>query len=193
MSNSKSLLEKYHIPIEHIDFEYVQNCVNVKEIERILEILKSGEEGHFPQLMECTENRLRELDPANKMFRVEHNLVRNSNPKSWKVREEVEVSCCSCLDKRIPILSLMNVLQTFVSEVKQQRSSVVSDVQLDQFLPPVRKMNDGTAATARKQSNRIKSCDYDQWNKYDPGNLKRFFTIFSNSIPLSVRKQIPNV
>lgn len=92
MSNSKSLLEKYHIPIEHIDFDYVRNGVNVKEIERILEILKSGEEGHFPQLMEFTERRLRELDPANKMLRVEHNLMRNSNPECRKVQEEVEVS-----------------------------------------------------------------------------------------------------
>lgn len=91
MYNSKSLLEKYHIPIEHIDFEYVRNCVNVKEIERILEILKSGEEGHFPELIEFTGNRLRELDPANKMFRVEHNLVRGSNPECRKVQEEVEV------------------------------------------------------------------------------------------------------
>lgn len=63
-----------------------------------------------------------------------------------------------------------------MTEVKQQRNSIVSDVELDQFLPPVRRTNEKTGATARKQSNRIKSCDYDQWNKYDPGNLRGFLT-----------------
>lgn len=91
MSNSKSLLDRYSIPIEHLDFDYVQKCENVKEIERILEILKSGEEGYYPQLTDCTENRLRDLDPANKMFRIQHELVRNSNPKCKTVQEDVEV------------------------------------------------------------------------------------------------------
>lgn len=92
MSHSKSLLEKYNIPIEHLDFDYVRNCVSTKEIERILEILKSGEEGHYPQLTECTEKRLRELNPDNKMFRVEHKLWQNSHPECKGVQEEVEVS-----------------------------------------------------------------------------------------------------
>lgn len=92
MSNSKSLLEKYNVPIEHLDFDYVQKCSNVKEIERILEILKSAEEGHYPQLTECTEKRLRELDPTNKMFRVEHKLVQNSDPECKEVQQDVEVS-----------------------------------------------------------------------------------------------------
>lgn len=92
MAHSKSLLEKYNIPVEHLDFDYVRNCVNVKEIEGMLEILKSGEEGYYQQLTEATENRLRELDPANKMFRVEHKLVRSSHPEYKDVREEVEVS-----------------------------------------------------------------------------------------------------
>lgn len=80
------------MPIEHLDFDYVRKCANAREIERILEILRSGEEGHYPQLTEFTENRLRVLDPANKVFRVEHNLVRNSNPICGSVQEDVDVS-----------------------------------------------------------------------------------------------------
>lgn len=92
MSNSKSLLVKYHMPIEHLDFDYVRKCASVEEIQHILEILRSGEEGHYPQLIEFTENRLRELDPTNKVFRAEHNLVRNSNPMCGNLQEDVDVS-----------------------------------------------------------------------------------------------------
>lgn len=91
MSQSKSLLETYGIPIEHLDFDYVKKCEKVKEVQRILEILRSGEEGFYPELTKCAEQRLRSLDPTNKMFRIEHPLVSNFNPKSAQVQREVEV------------------------------------------------------------------------------------------------------
>lgn len=64
--------------------------------------------------------------------------------------------------------------QAFVTEVRRQSSSIPSDVDMDQFLPPIRKISDKTAGsetTAGRKSDRIKSCDYDRWNKYDPGML----------------------
>lgn len=163
------------MPIEHLDFDYVRNCVNAKEIERILEILKSGEEGHYPQLTEFTEKRLRDLDPANKMLRVEHKMMRNSHPECRSVQADVEVSSSylSYFDVSKNIYFVFTeCLQAFVSEVKQQRNSGM--VHLDHFLPPIRKLNEGSAAretSESKKSDRIKSCDYDQWNKYDPGIL----------------------
>lgn len=36
----KSLLTKYDIPINHLSFEYVGNCNDIKELERIVKILK---------------------------------------------------------------------------------------------------------------------------------------------------------
>lgn len=36
----KSLMNKYEIPINHLSFEYVSNCNDVKELERIVKILK---------------------------------------------------------------------------------------------------------------------------------------------------------
>lgn len=71
MAKKQRLLEKYEIPVEHLDFIYVKNCTDVREVERMLEILQSGEEGYYPELTKCTEQRLQDLDPNHRMLRTE--------------------------------------------------------------------------------------------------------------------------
>lgn len=72
----RSLLNKYDIPIGHLDFDYIRTCSNGKEIEQILLILKSGEEGYYPDLTACAHNRLIELNPDSKVLREEHPILR---------------------------------------------------------------------------------------------------------------------
>ena len=36
----KTLLQKYEIPISHLEFDYLRKCCNVLEIERIVRILR---------------------------------------------------------------------------------------------------------------------------------------------------------
>lgn len=71
MNEKKSLLEKYSIPIEHLDFDYIKKCGNSREIEKIFEVLKSSEEGYYPDLTKFAEDKLRELDPDNHILRIE--------------------------------------------------------------------------------------------------------------------------
>lgn len=71
MNAKKTLLEKYAIPIENLDFDYIKTCENLRELEKIIEILKSGEEGYYPDLTSFAEKRLNELDPDNRMLRTE--------------------------------------------------------------------------------------------------------------------------
>lgn len=71
MNEKKSLLEKYSIPVEHLDFEYIKTCRNVRELEKMIEILRSGEEGYYPDLTKFAEEKLREIDPENRMLRTE--------------------------------------------------------------------------------------------------------------------------
>lgn len=68
---TESLLQKYNIPINHLDFDYIKTCDNVKEIERIVTILKSGEEGYYPDLVNCALDKLRSLKPNSKILREE--------------------------------------------------------------------------------------------------------------------------
>lgn len=45
---TESLISKYNIPIDHFEFAYVEKCHDGRELEKILQILKSGEEGYYP-------------------------------------------------------------------------------------------------------------------------------------------------
>lgn len=77
--SKRSLLQRYDIPINHLDFDYIKSCVNAKEVERIVAILKSGEEGYYPDLANCAENRLQQLNPQSKVLRKEVPLLNKSD------------------------------------------------------------------------------------------------------------------
>lgn len=82
----KSLLERYGIPINHLDFKYIEECDDAREMEKILHILRSNEEGYFPDLTTCAENKLRQLKPQSRLFRVEEQIKgREALPETeWK-------------------------------------------------------------------------------------------------------------
>ncbi|XP_018320722.1 sperm-associated antigen 1 isoform X2 [Agrilus planipennis] len=61
---------RYNIPDYYLDFEYVNKCTNGKTLEKILKILRSGEEGYYPQLVQATEERLKLINPSSKLLRV---------------------------------------------------------------------------------------------------------------------------
>lgn len=71
----KSLLKKFDIPINHLDFKYIETCRNAREMEKIVMILRSGEEGHFPDLMTCAEEKLKMLKPESKVLRTEEPVL----------------------------------------------------------------------------------------------------------------------
>lgn len=78
MNEKRTLLEKYSIPIEHLDFDYLRKCENVRELERIIEILRSGEEGYYPDLTNFAVDKLKEVDPDNRSLRNEVECQRTS-------------------------------------------------------------------------------------------------------------------
>lgn len=70
----KSLLERYNIPVNHLDFKYVKECKDGREMEKIVHILRSNEEGYYPDLTACAEEKLKELKPESRLFRVEEQI-----------------------------------------------------------------------------------------------------------------------
>lgn len=78
MDSKKTLLEKYSISIENLDYDYIKSCQNVKELEKMIEILKSGEEGFYPDLNRFAERKLTELDPNSHILRTEEECMRTS-------------------------------------------------------------------------------------------------------------------
>lgn len=93
--SKQPLLAKYKIPIEHLDFSYIEKCNDTKEIENIIEILSSGEEGYYPQLVQCAEKRLYVLNPSSRLFRSEYSVLnqKSLNDSEWQeVEDLIEVN-----------------------------------------------------------------------------------------------------
>ena len=74
--HKRTLLQKYDIPVEFLDFGYIKECNDEKLLEKIVTILRSGEEGHYPDLMKCAEEKLQLLKPKSKLFRTEEPAIK---------------------------------------------------------------------------------------------------------------------
>ncbi|XP_065063184.1 sperm-associated antigen 1-like [Rhopilema esculentum] len=74
------------IPIAHLDYKYISECNNAKELEKLLKILRSGEEGHYPDLVKYTEKKLDSLSPQSKL------LQKETKVKSFKELDKNESS-----------------------------------------------------------------------------------------------------
>ncbi|ETN59998.1 sperm associated antigen 1 [Anopheles darlingi] len=153
------LLEKYDILLDHLDFEYIRQCSNGRELENILKVLRSGEEGHFPQLTSFAEERLRALRPDSKLLRKEQPLA---TPYTLPDEQWSTIS---------------SQLQQWQDEMKQLsaglRSMAMEDEEQD-HLPPIRQVHsepqsaNGGITNPKKPVERIRSCEYDKWDQYDP-------------------------
>uniref|UniRef100_A0A8C0IP34 Sperm associated antigen 1 n=1 Tax=Chelonoidis abingdonii TaxID=106734 RepID=A0A8C0IP34_CHEAB len=59
----------YQIPINHLDYKFIEKCLDVKHLEKILRILRSGEEGYYPDLTLFCEKRIECLAPGSRALR----------------------------------------------------------------------------------------------------------------------------
>lgn len=150
---TRSLLQKYDIPVEFLDFSYIKKCNDAKMIEKIVKILRSGEEGYFPDLTKCSEERLKELKPNSKMFRAEEPMLR---------KEFLDD------EKRIHLDSEM---KCWIDEMKKQ-DDMLKNIQRQENTnePPIRQGNKNEKnenEVTSDTSKRIKSTDYEKWDKFD--------------------------
>ncbi|XP_040169990.1 sperm-associated antigen 1 [Anopheles arabiensis] len=156
MSNKPArLLQKYDLLLEHLDFEYIRQCTNGREVENIVKVLRSGEEGYFPQLTAFAEERLKSLRPESRLLRKEQPLATkhtlpeeqwreiSNNLHDWEYR-----------------------MKTLTDELRS--AQVESD---DTTVPRIRGTFDPFAKEGEPekvpQSKVIKYCDYDKWDKFD--------------------------
>lgn len=149
----QTLLSKYEIPVQHLDFSYVKQCSDGKELERILKVLRSNEEGYFPELIKETENRLSVIKPKSKLLRELTTVL----PKNALDKEEQN--------------QLTQDMQDWLSKMKhiskELESCKIKNVTPHDAIPEVRKVKQIKADNSQT-TKRIKSTDYESWDKYDP-------------------------
>ncbi|KAM9489144.1 sperm-associated antigen 1 [Clarias gariepinus] len=69
LMTSSSSVRSHTPPVEHLDYAYIQQCVDLKYLEKILNVLRSGTEGVYPHLVEFCEKRIEALDPRHRALR----------------------------------------------------------------------------------------------------------------------------
>ncbi|XP_058462379.1 sperm-associated antigen 1 [Malaya genurostris] len=152
----RKLLDRYGILIEHLEFDYIGQCADERELEKIVKVLRSGEEGYFSELTTFAEERLKVLNPKNKVFRKETPLG---------TRETVPTDCwkqiSSDLEGWANQMKSVNNNEPNVKGLSQNSIPPIREVSVDLIVGP-------KSASERVPCEKIQSCDYQKWDRYDP-------------------------
>ncbi|EFB26005.1 hypothetical protein PANDA_001869, partial [Ailuropoda melanoleuca] len=149
----------FKIPVEHLDFKYIEKCSDVKHLEKILCVLRSGEEGYYPELTEFCEKRLKGLAPESRALRKDKPAATASSftAEEW---ERIDGD-----------------IKSWVSEIKNEENKIhchetETFPAMDNNLPPVRGSNSRLHVSKEKYSNSRRPKkkiprDYAEWDKFD--------------------------
>ncbi|XP_059163261.1 sperm-associated antigen 1-like [Physella acuta] len=155
--------KKYDIPLSHLDYAYIEKCTDVKELEKIIRILRSGDEGKYPELEKCAEKRLLTLNPKSRVLRQEGPILRPGDLSSgdWKqIEDDLKNWTNSMSDK-----DLKKTVKTAKDNEK--------DIEVDENLPPVRSNNVILEGKKQKKISEDKTKkkvlprDPKEWDKFD--------------------------
>jgi len=157
--------KKFDMPLSHLDYNYIDSCSNVKELEKIVLVLRSGEEGRFPDLERHAEKKLSALNPKSRVLRKDGPILRPGDISSgdWKNIEDDLTTWTKSMNER--------------DSQKQKNCAPIKAagdaVEVDENLPPVRSGNvvlEGKKqkkANEEKKNKRVMPRDYKEWEKVD--------------------------
>ncbi|XP_078032514.1 spag1 axonemal dynein assembly factor [Augochlora pura] len=156
----KSLLERYGIPVEHLSYEHISECRNGKTLERIVTILRSGEEGYYPDLTRHAEERLAVVKPTSI-------ILRKSEPVL--TRNMLDPTECDELDTDIN--QWTSEMQSREKDLEEGKNTLMAEPvpqpDIRQFKEEPVKRNTVRRSKDPNKAKRISSCDYAAWDKYD--------------------------
>ncbi|XP_027872500.1 sperm-associated antigen 1 [Xiphophorus couchianus] len=148
------------VPVEHLDYDYIEKCKDVKYLEKILRILRSGEEGIYPHLIKFCESHLEKLNPNSRALRKENPVATEASfsKDEWN--------------------QIVDDLRTWTEETKKtetllKEESVFEDLS-DVKIPPIRSSNcfvppnkTSLPKQTRNSSKRVVPRDYQEWDKFN--------------------------
>ncbi|GFR87401.1 sperm-associated antigen 1-like [Elysia marginata] len=153
--------KKYNLPLSHLDYKYIESCNNPKEIEKIVNVLRSGDEGKFPDLENFAEKRLKELNPKSRALRKDGPILQPGDLSGgdWKSIEEDLKNWTNSMHDQSPVKS--PTLNRPVADI----------VEGDENLPPIRSGNVVLEGKKQKREENVKKRvmprDYKEWDKVD--------------------------
>ncbi|KAK2844121.1 hypothetical protein Q5P01_010780 [Channa striata] len=148
-NNSTTLDYSGKVPVEHLDYNYIEKCSNVKYLEKILTVLRSGEEGIYPHLIQFCETLRKENSVAT---------AASLSIDEWR--------------------QIVDELQTWQEQTKKTDASLkhqpVFDYLENKNMPPIRSSScsipHNKNSSPKEKSNSSKRAlprDYREWDKFD--------------------------
>ncbi|KAE8288404.1 Sperm-associated antigen 1 HSD-3.8 Infertility-related sperm protein Spag-1 [Larimichthys crocea] len=148
------------VPVEHLDYDYIKKCKDVKYLEKILKVLRSGDEGIYPHLIKFCESHLETLDPRSR-------ALRKDNP----------VATAASLSKD-EWSQIFDGLKMWQEETKKTETSLKQQSMFDdpvkENMPPIRGSNcsvpfsqTSVPKEKRNSSKHTLPRDYREWDKFD--------------------------
>ncbi|CAF4871460.1 unnamed protein product [Rotaria sp. Silwood1] len=94
MNDATSVLtshtKKYHIPLNHINHTYIEQCTDGIELEQILKVLISGEIGSHTILEQLTIDRIRKIQSTKyQTFRQDQISINNKSTSSNNESQQI--------------------------------------------------------------------------------------------------------
>ncbi|XP_062346505.1 sperm-associated antigen 1 [Cinclus cinclus] len=150
----------YQIPISHLDYKFIEKCTDVKHLEKILRVLRSGEEGCYPELTLVCEKRIECLDPRSRALRKEKPAATASDftAEEW---ETINSELMSWLTEMNEDDKKSQFLRTDTLNERQDN------------LPPIRcsssclPTNQNKKLQNKQRSKKNIPRDYSEWDKFD--------------------------
>ncbi|XP_078396151.1 sperm-associated antigen 1-like [Cetorhinus maximus] len=158
---SQGNTKTYNLPIEHLDYSFVEKCTDVTYLEKILIVLRSGEEGFYPDLISFCEKKIEKLDPKNR-------ILQTNNPPATAAsftKEEWQ--------------EITGDMKSWTDEMKQKENEAKYskiDVRClnSENRAPIRGVNasvlshqNGFGETKSTEKKRVIPRDYKEWDKFD--------------------------
>ncbi|TGZ65202.1 hypothetical protein CRM22_005971 [Opisthorchis felineus] len=178
--------KSHDIPIAHLDFKYIKECKDIKELEKIMKTLRSGEVGHYAELERCCEECIRNIDPDNRVLRVSMPLG-SLDQLDQPSREAIETGFQNWLEemKSGDAEAGENLShEVLLEHIARKRAAVLESevedkgLEYDDEVPAVRREiffrgNSKSAIRARcdgdgnKPKRIVKPRDYSEWDKLE--------------------------
>ncbi|XP_078072842.1 sperm-associated antigen 1-like [Mustelus asterias] len=151
----------YNLPIEHLDYSFVEKCTDVKYLEKVLIVLRSGEEGLYPDLISFCEKRIEKLDPKNRILRTNNPpaTAANFTKEEWQ--------------------EITSDMKSWTDEMKQKENEAkwrLPEVEClnSENRTPIRRVNasvlshqNGFDEKMSTEKKRVIPKDYREWDKFD--------------------------
>ncbi|XP_051467593.1 sperm-associated antigen 1 isoform X1 [Apus apus] len=150
----------YQIPISHLDCTFIEKCTDVKHLEKILWVLRSGEEGCYPELTLFCEKRIERLDPRSRALRKD---------------KPAATACDFTAEEWETINGELMTWETEMNEDNTESQLMRTDTLFEREgnLPPIRCSSSCLPANQNKKlQNKQRNKkniprDYSEWDKFD--------------------------